>query len=379
MTETATDPSAEARVCPTCGSRVTPDASRCLVCGTDLHPRSLGGRGRRGLQVSLSLPIALLLLAFFSLISAGLTFAAFRFTGIGGPPATPTATETPTPTLTLTPTATSTEAPTPTATPLPPIEYRVAQGDTCAVLAGFYKVSVRSIIELNGLGTECLLTVGMVLNIPQPTPTPLPPPTATLSPAEATAAACSSISYTVEENDALSSIALNYNVSMQAIKDYNGLTSDTVFSGQILIIPLCERITSGPTPTATPPPPYPAPNLLLPQDGASFTLSNDSIPLQWAVVGELRENEFYQVTVEDITEGSGRQKIVDYVKDTKYVVPTGLRPQESIAHIFRWWVVAVRQVGSDSDDEPRYSMAGSASLMRYFSWTGAAPGATPTP
>ena len=46
---------------------------------------------------------------------------------------------------------------------------------------------------------------------------------------------------------------------MLAIREENGMTSDSVFLGQSLTIPLCRRYaTPGPTPTATPPPPYPA-------------------------------------------------------------------------------------------------------------------------
>ena len=100
---------------------------------------------------------------------------------------------------------------------------------------------------------------------------------------------------------------------------------------------------AGPTPTPTIPPPYPAPNLLLPSDGAAFTLADDVVTLQWASIGTLRPNEEYQVTIEDVTVDQGR-RIVDYVTDTKYIVPTSFRPNDNIAHVMRWWVVPVRDV-----------------------------------
>jgi LysM repeat protein len=91
------------------------------------------------------------------------------------------------------------------------------------------------------------------------------------------------MTYNVGENDTLSGIAANYNVSVDTLKAYNGLTSNNIYSGQSIVIPLCERLpTEGPTPTATNPPPYAATNLLLPADGAVFTGSNDSVTLQWA-------------------------------------------------------------------------------------------------
>ncbi len=139
--------------------------------------------------------------------------------------------------------------------------------------------------------------------------------------------ACEKVPYTVQANDTLSSIAVNYNVPQDAIKFYNGLSSDNVFIGTTIIIPLCERFaTPGPTPTATLPPPYPAANLLLPADGAAFTLANDVVTLQWASIGTLRENEAYQVTVEDVTSGQGR-RITEYVTDTKFIVPNLLPPE----------------------------------------------------
>lgn len=45
------------------------------------------------------------------------------------------------------------------------------------------------------------------------------------------------LKYIVRENDTLTSIAATYNVSVQSIKDLNGLTSDILFIGQTLIIP----------------------------------------------------------------------------------------------------------------------------------------------
>jgi len=259
-------PALEPRICPTCGTKIAEDADRCVVCGSHLGSAEGGQRMGAGGKYSVSLSLALILLAVFSILSVGLTYGAMRFTALGEEP-TPTTTPTLTPTQTNTVEPTATDTPQPTFTPLPPIEYQVVENDTCAGLAYFFDVSVRSIIELNNLGVDCPLSVGQTVQIPQPTPTATQQPTATLAPNEATEAACEKINYTVEANDTLSGIAENYQVAMQAIKEYNGLPSDTVFEGQVLIIPLCERISYGPTPTPTPPPPWPAPNLLLPKDG----------------------------------------------------------------------------------------------------------------
>ena len=153
------------------------------------------------------------------------------------------------------------------------------------------------------------------------------------------------IVYTVLATDTLFGISLNFDVPMNAIKDANGLAGDYVYEGQILKIPTCKRNpTPGPSPTPTTPPPYQAPNLLLPPDGASFTLANDTFSLQWAAVGELRPNEFYGVSVVDLTDPNQR-RLTDYVTDTKFIVPTSFRPNDALPHVMKWWVVIVRQIG----------------------------------
>jgi LysM repeat protein len=380
ITDTASKPT---RICPTCGSRVSEQAHRCLVCGTVLNPQVQTAalekpiQGSRMPEITLTLPAAIGFLALFLAIGAGLVYFALQQTGqVADPTLTPTLTTTPTATFTptpLTPTPTNTPEPSPT-----PLTYRVAANDTCSSIAFAFGVSIQSIVLLNNLPATCdTLYIGQTLLIPHPTPTSTPFPTATLSPAEATEAACTKIEYIVQDNDTLSKISANYNIPIAVLKSYNGLVNDVVRSGQPLVIPLCERRgTPGPTPTYTPPPPYPPPSLLLPQDGAPFTLADQTITLQWASIGALRENEAYQVNIVDITEG-GERKIVDYVIDTKYIVPTSFRPTDSKPHVIRWWVTTVRQVGTDENGNPIWEPAGANSEQRVFTWSGVT--GTPAP
>jgi len=375
------------KICPTCGTRLSDNATRCLVCGTELGARPEQKAARKAEktvqatrmpEITLSLPAALGFLALFIAVGALVVFFSLRATNRV---VEPTAVPSPTFTATASATATETLIPTalPTATLQPPIPYTVASGDTCGRIAGIFGVSIQSIIILNNLPSSCLLSVGTVLKIPQPTPTAAPLPTNTPEAATQTALACEHVIITVQANDTLSSIALNYAVTMQAIKDYNGLSTDNVFVGQSLTIPLCARAaTAGPTPTATIPPPYPAPNLLLPSDGAAFTLANDVVTLQWASVGTLREGEAYQVIVEDVTGNEGR-RITDYVTDTKYIIPISFRPKDNVAHVLRWWVVPVRQTGTDEQGQPIYTPSGAVSEKRVFTWVGVAVEGTPVP
>jgi len=380
--------SQKSQICPTCGTRLTENATRCLVCGTELTAKAATKskkadttvQASRMPEITLSLPAALGALVILLLIGAAVVYFSLQ-AGIGGKLEEPTAEMSPTTTATITPTAT--EQPTsteiPTETPLPPFDYIVRTGETCGVISATFKISVQSIIVLNQLSSECFVSVGQTLKIPYPTATPAPPPTAVPNEATQTAQACEKVPYTVQASDTLSSISLSYNVPMDAIKFYNGLSTDTVFVGNTIVIPLCERFaTPGPTPTATLPPPYPAPNLLLPADGAAFTLANDVVTLQWAAIGTLRDNERYQVTILDVTSGQG-QRLTDYVTDTKFIVPTSFRPNDNLAHVIRWWVTTVRQNGVDEQGQPIYVSAGAISDERVFSWVGVAIQASPNP
>ena len=365
-------------ICPTCGSPVKPNATRCLVCGTSIHEHKPTKqeesvstiKSPRMPEVTLNLPLALGIMVILLAIGAGVVYAltANSETPITLNP-TDVPTETTTPTDTLTPTPTETATPQPTFTELPPISYVVQSGDLCSGIAAYYDVSVRSIAELNNLASDCgVLSVGQNLLVPQPTITNTPVPTNTLSIAEATDSACQKLDYVVTEFDTLAGIAANYNVSMESIKNYNGKTTDVVFVGEHLSIPLCERLpTEGPTPTATNPPPYAASNLLLPANGEVFSSNTDTVSLQWASNISLLQNEAYKVVIEDITDGTGK-KLIQYVTDTKYVVPTSFRPIDSSPHIIRWSVEPVRQNGTLKDGDPVWESAGAISEYRVFSW-----------
>lgn len=382
----------KSQICPTCGTRLSDNATRCLVCGTELTAKAAtkskkaesGMSASRMPEITLSLPAALGALTLILLIGAAAVYFSLR-AGITGATLTePTAEGTVTETPTITPTTTETLPPSPLPSPTsqPPFDYTVKDGDTCGIIAATFNVSVQSIIVENQLSSQCFVSVGQPLRIPYPTSTPAPPPTDVPNEATQTAQACEKVQYTVQQNDTLSSISINYNVPQDAIKFYNGLASDNVLLGQTIVIPLCERFaTPGPTPTATLPPPYQAPNLLLPADGAAFSLANDVVTLQWASIGTLRENEAYQVIIEDVTSGQGR-RITENVTDTKFIVPTSFRPNDDMAHVMRWWVTTVRQNGVDEQGQPLYESAGAISEKRVFTWVGVTVeggDATPTP
>jgi len=373
------------KICPVCGTRLSETASRCLVCGTQLSATAAVKKGsgipsRKLPEICINLPVAIGLGFVFLALAGLLVFFIIRSTSAA--PAAPgqviEATPTLTPTQTQTPTQTLTPTPLPTWTPLPPIEYTVKNTDYCSSIAAVFGVSIQSIIRQNNLDANCTIKEGDVLLIPQPTLTPSPQPTATSFGREPTESDCQTITIKVEAGWTLSSIALNYNVTMASIREYNRMTNDVVYEGLNLIIPLCERKpTAGPTPTPTPAPPYPAPNLLLPSSGAAFSAQQDAITLQWAAVADLRENELYRVTVEDLTAGNGRI-LVEYVRETRFILPTSFRPADTTPHIIQWSVAVARRINSGASN-PIYEEAGYTSEKRVFSWIGTGAATTPNP
>jgi LysM repeat protein len=368
------------KLCPTCGTRLGINATRCSVCGSSLSPSASAASanavtGPRIPTVTLSLPVLFGLGVLLLIIGAGAVYGALNTLRGDEPVASVAATITdtpgPTPTITVTPTDTPTPTLEPTWTPEPPLTYKVASGDTCLGIALAFGVSVNSIVQLNELSVDCSpLSLGQELKIPRPTPTPSPAPTNTLNPTEIAKQECETFEYIVKDNDTLGGIAGNYAVSVASVRVFNNLPNDIVWVGQKLVIPLCEQMLETPTPTAIPP--YRAPNLLLPADGASFTNPSEAITLQWDAVGTLRQNELYAVTIEDVTDGDTR-KWVDYVPDTKFTLPESYRATEDKPHVYRWTVMTVRQTGTDKDSGlPVYEPAGAVSSQRVFSWMGGA-------
>ena len=97
-------------------------------------------------------------------------------------------------------------------------EYTVRSGDTLWILAQRYGTTVDAIKSLNGL-TSNILNIGQILKIPTATSYPY-------------------FEYTVRSGDTLWVLAQRFGTTVAAIKSLNGLTSDALRIGQVLLIPL---------------------------------------------------------------------------------------------------------------------------------------------
>ncbi|MCH5249216.1 MAG: LysM peptidoglycan-binding domain-containing protein [Lachnospiraceae bacterium] len=99
------------------------------------------------------------------------------------------------------------------------VEYTVRSGDSLWLIAQRYGTTVDAIKRLNGLTSDSLY-IGQVLRIPT---------SASTSP--------SYFEYTVRSGDTLWILAQRYGTTVDAIKSLNGLTSNLIYIGQVLLIP----------------------------------------------------------------------------------------------------------------------------------------------
>ena len=98
--------------------------------------------------------------------------------------------------------------------------YTVKPGDTLYRIASTYGVSIEDLINVNNL-TSNILSIGQQITIPIKSVTEE-----------------DFVVYKVMPNDTLYSIARRYNTKVDAIKSYNGLTSNILSIGQVIQIPL---------------------------------------------------------------------------------------------------------------------------------------------
>ena len=310
------------------------------------------------------------------------------------------------PSPTIPPTAIPTDTPpppSPTATVTPtstpgPYEHVIQSGDFCLGIAyqyGHVDPGIKAVIEeLNGMRDCALLPApGSTILIPRPTASATPvgmdltqtvvatnaPPLATL----VTGPSYAVQSYTVQENDTLSSIAILNDSSLRQICELNPLPdgldcggcqwesancccpNPPVFSvGQVINVP-------GPTPTPSPSPTftgsetptttptYRAPVPVYPPDGANIA---GGVRFTWVTVGPLAAQDVYLVFVQDQTTGATYTGQTDQLS---LDLPLDYLPQDGQPHTFTWQVT-VHHLGEDG----QLYRTGAVVPERSFTWQG---------
>jgi LysM repeat protein len=147
-----------------------------------------------------------------------------------------------TPTFAVTPSPAPTEAATVTATPTPAPQaepagtstvHVVESGETLGGIALQYDVTVEALMAENDLAAGDFIQVGQELVIPGGQAEPeaeAPAPTATPAPQGVR-------THIVQEGDVLGQIAVQYDVTVEALMEANDLDSPNIYVGQELVIP----------------------------------------------------------------------------------------------------------------------------------------------
>ena len=124
-------------------------------------------------------------------------------------------------------------------TPSSPSTHKVVAGDTLSGLAVYYKTSVKQLMSWNHLKSD-IIYIGQELIVSEKSvsqPTPSTP-------------ALSTNLHKVVAGDTLSALALHYKTSVKQIISWNHLKSDIIYIGQELIVSQNEAGTpSAPSPT----------------------------------------------------------------------------------------------------------------------------------
>ncbi len=371
------------RHCPACGARVATKATTCIMCGATLAEEEVEQEEeepRQGLPVWANVFIVVGL-ALVILAAGGFGFYALLTSESEYP--TPTITPTRTPTATLTPTPTQTPTPTSIPTPVPPRVHQVGTGETFIVIAQEYDITTEELVALNPDVDPDVLQVGQILLIPPATSAEAD---SMPEPGDPTPTPSDFIIHIIVSGETLSEIAELYGVPLSAIRAANDLPigDDTIRINEALLIPIGTP-TPTPTPTVdpnvtpTPVPPYVAPPLLSPPDGAVFVGGDEVILLQWASVGVLRGDEWYELILSQPPGGVVSETM--HTRTTAWRVPLDLLPDANTdARDFRWRVQAVREAW-DRSGALVYEGAGSPSEARTFTWLAPTPtpGPSPTP
>lgn len=101
------------------------------------------------------------------------------------------------------------------------LNYQVKAGDSIYKLANKYNITTNELKNANNLTTDTIYT-GQYLYIPERDHN-------------------STQSYTVLKGDTLAKIAKKYNLTVNRLKEANNLATDTIYIGQVLLIPVAQK------------------------------------------------------------------------------------------------------------------------------------------
>ncbi len=349
-----------------------------LVAGAFFLLRGLTGNGATGNGIQVTIQPQQATLASGEVLPTDALAGANTLTPDSAEAAPLAPTDTPAPTL-----------PPVSPTPVPPQDYTVVSGDTCGTIAEKFGVRLAPFMALNNLtdATCTRIRIGDKLLIPAPTPTPGPSPTPQPPGAPSTdntqplATLPPELTYEVLPGDVCSKIVQKFPglTTDQIIKLNNLDASCTIQIGQKLVLKFAAApvaATSPPQVAMTPTSRigYASPQLASPQDGATFTETQQVITLQWLSAGLLRENEYYVIEIQP------QGETIVPIYETK---ATSLKLSQELVGVqfersFRWFVSVKQKLATDPKTNlPIYNDLSPQSQAWRFVWR--RPQGTPTP
>ncbi len=406
------------KVCPICETRNQRQAVLCVTCGTTIadvapqastrerdpaEPRYDFRLGETDLaEESLSQTgriLSALLVLLILLGAAGIAFAVLSSrakdtvgAAVGSTPtdkptriAGPTVTPGP-PTATFTASPIPTIAPTDTLTPSPCLR-KVAAGDSLIGIVtrcGHRNLDILpTVMKLNAIADEALIQIGQEIIVPLPSPTLDPAATAAstdegeidsasadsssielallafdpLAPTETPTLLPGIMWHTVEPDENMIVIALQYETDAKALSDLNpeiefllcdfGLAyggpecTVQLKQGQRMRVPApTPTMTAIPTasgsetPTPLPTATFNAPIAQSPANGASF-LSLEQITLRWVATGRLSATETYRIVLTDTDTGA---RYTAETRELFYIIPASWGPQDKNSRNYSWHI-----------------------------------------
>lgn len=239
----------------------------------------------------------------------------------------------------------------------------VQPGETLLAIADQYQVTVEEIQAANNLTNE-LIRDGQRLTIPKTIQVPV-------NSTPGGGVTSGELSYTVLDNDTISTIAGKFGSTADEILALNNLAqNDIIRPGQVLKIPIRQAPSELFDPLAAISSTvdvqasnvvHPAPNLTGPPTDSTIPIT-ETVLLRWVSVDILAANEWYVVQVIP-TGGSAKVLNTVWTKSNSHRIDAGLAPAAGDSATYKWQITIVRVASGN-----QLQAASPASESRSFTW-----------
>ena len=353
------------RRCPNCGTRVAVEAESCFMCGYDLRIPIRKQRKISIIDILLVVAVFAVLIFWWQLGRTQRSESNPTENTAILPSDIPVLTATVT--LMPTPVPPSTSAPVQMQSQVIQQTHVVQPGETLLAIANQYQVTVEEIQAANNLKNE-LIRDGDRLVIPKTIQVPV-------NSNPGSGVTSGELSYTVLDNDTISTIAGKFGSTIDEILALNNLAqNDIIRPGDVLKIPIRQAPsevfnpsvavtnTSGTTAIAQPGEGvHPAPNLTGPANNSTIPIT-ETVLLRWVSVDLLAANEWYVVQIIPVA-GSAKVLNTVWTKSNSHRIDPSLAPAAGDSATYKWQITIVR-VNSGN----QLQAASPPSETRQFIW-----------